>query len=158
MIINCTSPNMRHVWRNHRVELDWLFERLTVDPAMSIRYVNTKEQIADMLNKGSELMHLMNITSEPHCQLSSTSLSSEDSFADVIDAKRQLARSLTYRPKDAFGSVFLFVQRGVILKRRQPLVMMRGRIIVAESSPHGASSQAGSNPFGEFLFAQSCGW
>ena len=47
------SPNMRHVARTHRVDLDWLFERLIKDPAIKMRYVNTKQQIADMFTKGS---------------------------------------------------------------------------------------------------------
>ena len=40
---------MRHVPRTHRVDLDWLFERLREDPGISIRHVGTKNQIADML-------------------------------------------------------------------------------------------------------------
>ena len=44
---------MRHVPRTHRVDLDWLFERVREDPGISIRYVNTKMQIADILTKGS---------------------------------------------------------------------------------------------------------
>ena len=44
---------MRHVGRTHRVDLDWLFERIHKDPAISIKYVNTKQQLADILTKGS---------------------------------------------------------------------------------------------------------
>ena len=47
------SPNMRHVARTHRVDLDWLWERIRTDPGVYIRYVGTKEQIADMFTKGS---------------------------------------------------------------------------------------------------------
>ena len=43
---------MRHVSRTHRVNLDWLFERLLTDPAVFGRYIHTKLQIADMLTKG----------------------------------------------------------------------------------------------------------
>ena len=53
MCIKCRSPNMRHVGRTHRVDLDWLFERIHKDPAISIKYVNTKQQLADILTKGS---------------------------------------------------------------------------------------------------------
>ena len=53
MCIKCRSPNMRHVGRTHRVDLDWLFERIHKDPAISIKYVNTKQQLADLLTKGS---------------------------------------------------------------------------------------------------------
>ena len=31
MIIKGRSPNMRHVGRTHRVDLDWLFERISRD-------------------------------------------------------------------------------------------------------------------------------
>ena len=47
------SPNMRHVARTHRVDLDWLWERIREDPGVYIKYVGTKEQIADMFTKGS---------------------------------------------------------------------------------------------------------
>ena len=48
-----TPPKMRHVSRTHRVDLDWLFERVDLDSNVSFRYVNTKEQIVDILVKGS---------------------------------------------------------------------------------------------------------
>ena len=53
MCIKGRSPNMRHVIRTQRVDLDWLFERIMTDPAITIKYVNTKKQLADMLTKGS---------------------------------------------------------------------------------------------------------
>ncbi len=53
MCIKCRSPNMRHVARTHRVDLDWLFERIKTDPGIFMKYVGTKEQIADMFTKGS---------------------------------------------------------------------------------------------------------
>ena len=53
MTVKGRSPNMRHITRTHRVDLDWLFERLRDDPGIFITYVNTKEQVADMLTKGS---------------------------------------------------------------------------------------------------------
>ena len=47
------SPAMRHVARTHRVDLDWLWERIRMDPGVNIKYVGTKEQIADIFTKGS---------------------------------------------------------------------------------------------------------
>ena len=47
------APTMRHVPRTHRVDLDFLFELLREDPSIFIRYVGTKEQIADIFTKGS---------------------------------------------------------------------------------------------------------
>ena len=43
---------MRHVSRTHRVALDWLFDRINLDPKIQIRYIDSKPQIADMLIKG----------------------------------------------------------------------------------------------------------
>ena len=53
MCIKGRSPNMRHVPRTHRVDLDWLFERVRADPGVFIRYVGTKEQIGDLFTKGA---------------------------------------------------------------------------------------------------------
>ena len=52
MCIKGRSPNMRHVARTHRVDLDWLFERIREDPGINIQYINTKQQIADIFTKG----------------------------------------------------------------------------------------------------------
>ena len=70
MFIKRRSPTMRHVSRTHRVALDWLFDRINLDPKIQIKYVDTKNQLADMLTKGSftrdewnNLLHLFNIMS-----------------------------------------------------------------------------------------------
>ena len=47
------SPAMRHVARTHRVDLDWLWERIRMDPGVNIKFVGTKDQIADIFTKGS---------------------------------------------------------------------------------------------------------
>ena len=47
------SPTMRHVSRSHRVARDRLFVRIHLDPQIQIKYVHTKNQLADMLTKGS---------------------------------------------------------------------------------------------------------
>ena len=44
---------MRHVSRTHRVALDWLFDRINLEPKIQITYVDTKNLLADILNKGS---------------------------------------------------------------------------------------------------------
>ena len=53
MTIKGRSPALRHVARTHRVNLDWLFERIKQDMGVHIKYVGTKEQIADMFTKGN---------------------------------------------------------------------------------------------------------
>ena len=52
MIVKGRSPNLRHVSRTHRVDLDWLFARAMKDPGIFVKYVGTKEQLADILTKG----------------------------------------------------------------------------------------------------------
>ena len=46
MIIKGRSPTMRHVSRTHRVALDWLFDRINLDPRIQITYIDTKNQLA----------------------------------------------------------------------------------------------------------------
>ena len=53
MIIKGRSLTMRHVSRTHRVALDWLFGRINLDPKIQIKYIDTKNQLVDILTKGS---------------------------------------------------------------------------------------------------------
>ena len=69
MIIKGRSPTMRHVSRTQRVALDWWFDRINLDPKIQIKCVDTKTQLADILNKGnftrdewSHLLCLFNIS------------------------------------------------------------------------------------------------
>ena len=39
MIVKGRSPTMRHVSRTHRVALDWLFDRINLDPKIQIKYI-----------------------------------------------------------------------------------------------------------------------
>ena len=71
MIIKGRSPTMRHVSRTHRVALDWLCDRINLDPKVQIKYVDTKNQLADILTKGSftrdewhNMLHLFNIMND----------------------------------------------------------------------------------------------
>ena len=53
MIIEGRSPTMRHVSRTHRVALGWLFDRINLDSKIQIKYIDTINQLADILTKGS---------------------------------------------------------------------------------------------------------
>ena len=53
MIIKGRSPTMRHVSRSHRVALDWLFNRNNLDPKIQVKYIDTENQLADILMKGN---------------------------------------------------------------------------------------------------------
>ena len=44
---------MRHVSRTHRVALDWLFDRINLDHKIQIKYIDSKNQLADILTKGN---------------------------------------------------------------------------------------------------------
>ena len=70
MIMKGRSPTMRHVSRTHRVALDWLFDRINLDPKIQIKYIDTKNQLADILTKGSftrdEWNHLLTLFNISH--------------------------------------------------------------------------------------------
>ena len=65
MTIKGRSPTVRRVSRTHRSALDWLFDRINLEPEMQKTYVDTKNQLADMLTKGSlmrdERNHLLRL-------------------------------------------------------------------------------------------------
>ena len=71
MIIKGRSPTMRHVSRTHSVALDWLFDRINLDPKVQIKYVESQNQVAELLTKASfshdewhNLLHLCNIMND----------------------------------------------------------------------------------------------
>ena len=73
MIIKGRSPAMIHVSRTHRVALDWLFDRINLDPKIQFRYIDTKNQLADILTKGNftrdEWNHLLCLFNISHSVL-----------------------------------------------------------------------------------------
>ena len=42
---------MRHVSRTHRVALDWLFDRINLDPKVQIKYVESNNHLADITKR-----------------------------------------------------------------------------------------------------------
>ena len=88
---------MRHVSRTHRVALDWLFDRINLDPKIQIKYVDTKNQLADMLTKGNFirdewnlllcLFNIMDISQFASGHFSSTS-SSQTMWKRLIQQER----------------------------------------------------------------------
>ena len=69
MIIKGRSPTLRHVSRTHRVALDWLFDRINLNPKYQIRHIDTKRQLADIRTNGkftrdewNHLLRLFNIS------------------------------------------------------------------------------------------------
>ena len=87
---------MRHVSRTHRVAFDWLFDRINLDPKIQIKYIDTKNQIADNLTKGNftrdewnHLLCLFNIShfSSTVCSDTMAKRSQQDSGGERVTAK-----------------------------------------------------------------------
>ena len=70
MIIEGRSPTMRHVSRTHRVALDWLFNRINLDSKIQFKYIDTENQLADILTKGNftrdERSHMLSLFNISH--------------------------------------------------------------------------------------------
>ena len=70
MISKGRSPTMRHVSRTHRVALEWLFDRINLDPKIQIKYIDTKNQLGDILTKGNftrdEWNHMLSLFNISH--------------------------------------------------------------------------------------------
>ena len=106
MIIKGRSPTMRHVSRTHRVALDWLFDRINLDPKIQIKYIDTKNQLADILTKGNftrdewnHLLCLFNIShfSSTVCSDTMAKRSQQDSGGERVTAKSRPMMNLIAR-------------------------------------------------------------
>ena len=71
MVIKGKSPTMEHASRTHRVAFDWLFDRTNLDGKIQIKYVESKNPLADILTKCSltrdewrDLLHLLHIMND----------------------------------------------------------------------------------------------
>ena len=105
---------MRHVSRTHRVALDWLFDRMNLDPKIQIKYIDTKNQLPDILTKRNftrdEWNHLLCLLNMSH--FSSTVRSEamakrlqQDSGEERVTAKSRPMMSLIARvPSDVSSS------------------------------------------------------
>ena len=106
MIIKGRSPSMRHVFRTHRVALDWLFDRINLDPKIQIKYIDSKNQLADILTKGNftrdewnHLLCLFNIShfSSTVCSDTMAKRSQQDSGEERVTAKSRPMMNLIAR-------------------------------------------------------------
>ena len=114
MIIKGRSPTMRHVSRTHRVALDWLFDRIDLDPKIQIKYIDTKNQLADILTKGNftrdEWNHLLTLFNISHfsstvCSDTMAKRSQHDSGEERVTAKSRPVMNLIARtPSDVSSS------------------------------------------------------
>ena len=106
MIIKGRSPTMRHVSRTHRVALDWLFDRINLDPEIQIKYIDTENQLADILTKGNftrdewnHLLCLFNIShfSSTNCLEVMSNRTQEDACEERVTAKSKPMMNLVSR-------------------------------------------------------------
>ena len=106
MIIKGRSPTMRHVSRTHRVALDWSFDRINLDPQIPIKYIDTKNQLADILTKGNftrdewnHLLCLSNISrfSSTNCLEAMSKRTREDAGEERVTAKSKPMTNLVSR-------------------------------------------------------------
>ena len=106
MIMKGRSPTMRHVSRTHRVALDWLFDRINLHPKIQIKYIDTKNQLADILTKvnftrdeWNHLLTLFNIShfSSTACITAMAKRAQQESREGRVTAKSRPMMNLTAR-------------------------------------------------------------
>ena len=106
LIMKGRSPTMRHVSRTHRVALDWLFDRMNLDPKIQIKYIDTKHQLADILTKGNftrdEWNHLLTLFNISHfsstaCITAMAKRAQQESGEGRVTAKSRPMMNLTAR-------------------------------------------------------------
>ena len=121
MIIKGRSPTMRHVSRTHRVALDWLFDRINPDSKIQIKYIDTKNQLADFLTKGNftrdEWNHLLTLFNISHfssaaCTAAMAKRAQQGSGEERVTAKSSETYD-EFNSEDAFSRVvFNFIKPG----------------------------------------------
>ena len=113
MIIKGRSLTMRHVSRTHRVALDWLFDRINLDSKIQIKYIDTKNQLADILTKGSftrdEWNHLLSLFNISHfsptvCSAAMAKRFQQDSGEERVTAKSKPMMNLIARMPSVVSS------------------------------------------------------
>ena len=113
MIIKGRSPTMTHVSRTHRVALDWLFHRINLDPRIQINYIDTKNQLADILTKKNftrdEWNHFLNLINISHfsstaCTAAMAKRAQQGSGEERVTAKSRPMMNLTARMPSVVSS------------------------------------------------------
>ena len=100
MIIKGRSPTNRRVSRTHRVALDWLFDRINLDSKIQIKYIDTKNQLADILTKGNftrdEWNHLLSLFNKSHFSSTVCSAAIAKKLQQESREERVTAKSKTH--------------------------------------------------------------
>ena len=120
MIMKGRSPTMRHVSRTHRVALDWLFDRINLDPKIQIKYIDTKNQLADILTTGNftrdEWNHVLTLFNISHfsstaCIAAMAKRAQQESGEGRVTAKSRPMMNLTARTP-SFRVFFSLIKPG----------------------------------------------
>ena len=115
MIIKGRSPTMRHVSRTHRIALDWVFDRINLDSKIQIKYIDTKNQLADILTKGNftrdEWNHLLSLFNISHfsstvCSAAMAKRIQQESGEERVTANSKLMMNLIARTPSFVSSSF----------------------------------------------------
>ena len=126
MIIKKRSPTMRHVSRSHRIALDWFFDRINLDSKIQIKYMDTKNQLADILTKGNftrdEWNHLLCLCNISHfsstvCTAAMAKRFQQDSGEERVTAKSRLMMK-SYCGDAVVRIVFNFIEPGEEILRK----------------------------------------
>ena len=136
MRIKGRSPNLRHLQGTHRVNLDWLFERIIKDQGRAMMYINTKFQIADMLTKGQLTAQLWRRL----CELASIRLSMIKSEAIQLSPAPGIPTATIAQPQ-IMGHITLGTDCSGIECPTQALESMNISITHKFSSEHNSSVQ-----------------
>ena len=122
VIIKGRSPTMRRV-KNHRVALDLLFDSINSDPQFQIKYVDTKNQLSDMLTKGTftrdewdHLLRLLNIMN--------LSMFSCSHFLPIRKQSAVSKRAQESTPKE-----------GSAVAKPRPMSLVSGNLLSAKKDP-----------------------
>ena len=117
MIFKERSPTMRHVSRTQRDALDWLFDRINdrinLDSTIQIKYIDSKNQLADILTKGNftrdEWNHLLNLFNISHfsctaCTAAMAKRAQQESGEERVTAKSRPMMSFIARAPSNLSS------------------------------------------------------
>ena len=97
---------MRHDSRTHRVAFDWLFDRINLDSKIQSKYIDTKNQLSDMLTKviftrdeWNHLLCLFNMShfSSAECSEVMSKRTQKDAGEERVTAKSKPRMNLVAR-------------------------------------------------------------
>ena len=104
---------MRHVSRTHRVALGWLFDRINLDSKIHVKYIDTKNQLADILTKRNftrdEWNHLLCLFNVSHfistaCTAAMAKRAQPESREERVTAKSRPMMNLKARMPSVVSS------------------------------------------------------